>query len=329
MKRFFRTVIKIKEKGKRVKEAVKEELEKEEQHGVVRELETRFVPINQWLGRLLVGDTSFTYDYIKPKHKEPEPEPSKGYDVNILYPKPTSGSNVMCKALPVISIVYNAEREVVGYLIRILQFDPQWNPGAMVLKLIKQCQNRHKSSHLPRYEEPWPQYKHMAGGQFPVYNMTYDKWLKCVSEAEGGARPSFDTLCEQMGQDDRADDPQSPKHPRQVCTLSRALQRLQDAGGITGDIKQYMGAEKGDVCWPKCTPSYRYMPNQMFWDSERYAGLLCQYFPKAMSSGLDILNSDTRALLESSHIIERNQIISKSVHGLDYRTYNILIYYRR
>lgn len=251
---------------------------------------------------------------------------STGLDKEVFL-VPTISEHVSPKASFTVTRVPALEddKKTIGYLIRIFQHDPRWNPGEMVLKLISQCEERDRAKDVRGYKEPWPHYLHLQGGNFIVHDMSLGRWFEIINNAKGGVRPDFQGTIDQFAQVHRIDVYDSENHPFSVCQLKDCLERFERAGGDVGNLREYCGGEP-TARWPDHLDVFRYFPTHVFWDHNKYVGLSTQYFPKAIDAKY-YFGDDMCAFLNRSQLIERREIIHKSAHSIGFRTNNMFIYY--
>jgi hypothetical protein len=247
---------------------------------------------------------------------------SGDYNINDIFPVPQETSkNSIPKVTMTVTPCKNKEEVVVGYLIRFFQHDPQWNPGQMIYTLIKQKREREMFGSRPNYTEPWPQYIHLFGDkQFPLFNMSLGAWYEYIGSMNGGTKTSFDAFTRNNAED-RVDDHKNPGHPKNVCTLDRALSRLKGAGATHTDPGLFSNGAS-TASFPVRT--VRYLPIHVFWDHNKYVGLVSQYFPYAWSENLVGLSAESMSALKTTERVDKLQIVSNSAKALPYKTYNNL-----
>lgn len=239
-------------------------------------------------------------------------------------PIPDSGDEIVSKVTFTVANIHDINKNIVGYLIRILVHDPSWNPGDIIYKLIKQCKTRNLEHLSSFYKDPWAQYKHLQGTDFPVHTMTWAKWINCVNESNG-QRPSFERAVEQDGHIDRADSRSSPTHPYNVCNLRTSLKELEEAGGIVGHIGDYYESD-GVATWPKFIKDrFRYMSKQVRWDDPEIICFANQYFPKAINAS-DFFNKDLVKYTKENAIVSKIRIMTMIPQFKGYKTNNVLIH---
>lgn len=255
----------------------------------------------------------------------PAQDPGRPASLDVVVPIPSQGREIMSKVTFTVSTVPDRANpaRIVGYLVRILVHDGDWNPGKIIYELIDQGIEREANAGNERWRDPWPQYIHLQGSNFPVHTMTWGRWLACA-HSFSGERPDYDRSIQLLGQQDRADSWRSPLHPKNIFTLRRALSKLNDAGGLIGTLGDYTG-NAGVATWPECNRAVRYLSEQVFWDHPRKLGLLNQFFPHVPTSR-DGLTADMLNYLSQNVVY-----IKESVRGLvprfsDYRTSNVIIH---
>ena len=312
-------------KGKGKKKKAKTDLEAEQ---VVRELTTPVQPAPVVATPPIQGvQTRFEMLCVSQAplniQKSLLSPPQNGeYNINDIFPVPQETSkNSIPKVTMTVTPCKNKEDVVVGYLIRFLQHDPQWNPGQMVYTLIKQKRERDMFSSRLNYNEPWPQYVHLFGAtQFPLFNMSLGAWYEYIGSMNGGTKASFDAFARNNAED-RVDDHKNPGHPKNVCTLDRAQSRLKNAGAVSMD--SFLFTNGASVAsFPVRT--VRYSPAHVFWDSNKSVGLVSQYFPFAWTENMVSLSPESMSALKSNDRVDKSQIVSNSSKALPYKTYNNL-----
>jgi hypothetical protein len=248
--------------------------------------------------------------------------PNTDYNINDIFPVPQETSkNSIPKVTMTITQFKTQEGVVVGYLIRFLQHDPQWNPGQMIYTLIKQKRERDMFGSRPNYTEPWPQYIHLFGTtQFPLFNMSLGAWYEYIGSMNGGTRTSYEE-CTRNNAEDRVDDHKNPGHPKNVCTLDRALSRLKAAGATHADPGLFSNGTS-TASFPIRT--VRYLPVHVFWDNNKSVGLVSKYFPFAWTENLVGLSAESMSALKTTERVDKLQIVSNSAKALPYKTYNNL-----
>lgn len=246
------------------------------------------------------------------------------YDINVLFPVPQDTcTNSIPKVTMTVTPVKNQGERVVGYLIRFLQHDPQWNPGQMIYTLIRQKHEREKFGSRATYTEPWPQYIHLLGStNFPLFSVSLPAWYDYVASMQGGTKISFDAFTRNNAEE-RIDDHKNPSHPKNVCTLDRAIARLRKVGGEGMDPSRFLSGTS-TAMFPIQT--VRYLPSQVFWDHTKDIGLVSQYFPFAWSDNLVSLSVDSMKTLKSGYRVDKSQVVSSMAKSLPYKTYNTLSY---
>jgi hypothetical protein len=240
-----------------------------------------------------------------------------------LIPVPRDLNNpVVNKVTFTVAPCLNVEKEVVGYLIRFLVHDSKWNPGRIVYDLINQIATRDKNRGNQTFQDPWPHYKHLFGTSFPVFSMSWAKWMQCCHKSTG-ERPGFEEMQQQLGQIHRADDRSSPYHPYSVCSLDKAVQRLRAKGAVIDDRTCL---EERTATWTKdyCQP-YRYSPAQVFWDSDKEIGLYYQNLPGQQTHQYEN-NSELIGLLKSSQVVTREEVQVHLPRFSAYRTNNMFLH---
>lgn len=315
--------VKKKEKEKKTKAKPKKQKTEEDEENVVEEIEEEIaVDFDSILAKYMESDVPVDIDEFGPRTQKG----SSGLDKESFL-VPCISDQVSSKATFCVTPIPSArdESKVVGYLIRVIQHDPRWNPGEMVLKLCGQCEDRNNSKDNRMFKEPWPQYVHLQGSNFIVHKMTLGLWFETVNIAKGGQRPDFNGTIEQFAQVERVDVFNSSNHPMAIASLEYALDRLARAGGDVGELRDYCSGES-TVRWPDHLKTYRYFSPHVFWDHERYVGLFTQYFPKAIDAQ-HYFGEDMCQFLNRSQLIERKEVVHKSAHAVGYKTNNMFIYY--
>lgn len=239
---------------------------------------------------------------------------------------PTFGKDVISKVSFTVSLVPNAKGETMGYLIRLLVHDTMWNPGTLVYKLIEDCVERDKQKNNPFFKEQWPQYNHLRGSEFPVHGMSWGRWMSCVNRMLG-QKPDFDTYVMETGQCNRADSRGSFNHPFQVCALEKAIKKLQEAGGMVGDVSDYRSNREEKMY----TASYplktvRYPSNHVFWDHDKGMGLCNQFLPFAVTDVTDSFPPEMIHYLKTPDPIQKERVRDLLPQFSGYKTGNILIH---
>lgn len=213
----------------------------------------------------------------------------------------------------------NLNGVVVGYLIRVFSFDPAWNVGELIHKLVKQSELREKNKNNPHFRDPWPQYKFMQGSLFPTANFRWERWLKIMNAVYGDI-PTFDRFSQQMGLEDRADNYNSRAHPKNVCKLSYALDRLRRAGARNCDSAALFVRDGNVATWP--TTAYRYHPCQVKWDHETQSAFITQNLPGVNKNKL---NDELEDMLRNSVNVSRAEVINNMPKFTEYNTNNLLV----
>jgi len=266
-------------------------------------------------------------DYIFEDSRAMHPMRADEIDVSIKVP--LSGEDVMPKVTFTVSNIHNEKGAIIGLLIRLLVHDSTWNLGRFFQTLIKQCRDREENGSLPYYREPWPQYSYLQGTNHPVHTMTHDRWMQCVNDLNG-ERPNFAKRILQNGQHERMEAYSSPYHPKNVCTLARALKRLHEAGGIhcdpVKDLALFVG--EGKAMWP-FPKTVRYQSKQVFWFHPRLSGFMNQYFPFATSFSPDSGDCSVELYnyLRYNEVYAKEQIRALSPKFSTYKTGNLFVHW--
>lgn len=309
---------------KKKKNEEEDEDEEEEEEQLVEEIEEEIaVDFQTLLEKYMDSDLVVFINETGPRNQKEGPS---GLDKESFL-VPTISDQVSPKATLTLTPIPSVDNKnkVVGYLVRVVQHDPRWNPGEMVLKLCSQCEQRNEAKDARSYKEPWPQYVHLTGSNFIVHNMSLGKWFETINTAKGGQRPNFNGTTEQFAQVERIDVFDSANHPLSVCSLDVALERLSRAGGDIGEFRDY-GNGDNTIRWPKHLETFRYFSPHVFWDHERYVGLFTQYFPKAINAE-HYFGKEMCLFLDRCQLIERKEVVHKSAHAVGYRTNNMFVYY--
>lgn len=244
-------------------------------------------------------------------------------EIKDVVPIPNGGSEVMSKVTFTVALVQDKDDKTVGYLVRVLVHDKAWNAGEKVQKLIKDCERRDANVANERFDEPYPQYAHLQGTDFPAFCMTWNRWVSCINDSYG-ERPTYDARVNQMGEKTRADEHSSPMHPKAVCSLRRALKKLKDAGGLIGNQDQYYSSE-GTATWPKEMRVVRYLSEQARWDSNKVCGLCHQNFP--FSTKMDVYYSqELLQYLKTHQVYYQDALLALTPTFNGYKTGNMLIH---
>ncbi len=271
-------------------------------------------------------DTEMSRAFIK----KDDSEHLEGLVINpddILVNVPVSGASadVMSKVTFTVAAVPNPKGTIIGYLIRILIHDKQWNPGEIIGKLIKQCTTRKTNEGNAYYKDPWPQYTHLQGTAFPVHNMTWGRWTSCVNEITG-ERPNYEKHIVQMSQTERAESRSSPTYPGAICNLNRALKNLKEAGGLVGNVGDYYESE-GTAQWPVALRPLRFMSDTVFWDDGEKVGLFHQFFPFMIPfGGKDAFSPELINYARHCRIMTKEALRNLAPQFSAYKTGNILIH---
>ena len=302
--------LKAEEAKKKTKKAKKNEEEEEEggevPAAVAVALPPRALNVEQEIAREFVYEDSSTEA-----------------EVNDVVPIPNGGSEVMSKVTFTVALVQDKDDKTMGYLIRVLVHDKAWNAGEMVQKLIKHCERREANVANERFQEPYPQYAHLRGTDFPAFCMTWNRWASCINESYG-ERPTYEMSVNQMGEKTRADEHLSPMHPKAVCSLRRALEKLKKAGGMVGSYDEYVPSV-GTAAWPKEMRAVRYLSEQTSWDSNKVCGLFHQNFP--FSTKMDVCYSpELLQYLKTHRVYYQDEILARTPTFNGYKTGNMLIH---
>jgi hypothetical protein len=242
---------------------------------------------------------------------------------NDIIPQPSPGTMVLPKCTTTFTAVKNAEGATIGYLVQFLQHDPSWNPGKMLETLNTQIDLRGKNRTNPRYVDPWPQYISLLGTDFPVHTLTHAKWVHIVNCISGAtADMGYEGSIEQYGKFKSPGDYSSRLHPCNVFNLRSALMRLSRAGGVVYREEEYYDSRNKVAMFPHAK-SYRFFPEQVFWDDLEKTGFSGKYFP-----GHEILQTPLNDMLGERPVVLRSEIM-KHIRCEGYRTNNLLIYYQR
>ncbi len=258
--------------------------------------------------------------------------PIRSDEVDATIKIPLTGENVMQKVTFTVAIVPNTENTPIGLLIRLLVHDSSWNMGKFFQTLIKQCHSRAENGQVSYYREPWPQYAMLQGTNHPVHEMTHDRWMQCVNDING-ERPNFAKRVLQNGQYERMEAFSSPCHPKNVYTLSRALKRLHEAGGVLctpKDVPLYGGGGSPDgiARWP-FPKTVRYQSKQVFWFHPRYSGFMNQYIPFSTSYTPDggECNCELYGYLRHTDLYSKDEIRALSPKFSSYKTGNLFVHW--
>lgn len=237
------------------------------------------------------------------------------------------GAQGLPKATMHVSVIRDREQPTVvtGYLVRIFQYDPAWNPGVTVHKLSEECNQRMLHKFNAHFKDPRPNYVAMQESQFPTADMSWSKWIKMCKRYNYQGRDTFQDTIEDNAMTQRADDYSSRYHPTQVFTLERALERLRDAGGHVGEVDDYLGEFRGAKVrvWPEYVrqQTVTYLPEQVFWDHPTNVGLLGQYFPFQHTSEPAI-----RSLFEDCTVVSKKAVLAVTPRFSGFKTFNVLIH---
>jgi hypothetical protein len=296
----------------------KEEDEKEEKEEEEEEVPKRLQP--QTLLELIYEDDRLYHFDIQVNEEKKKKEEDKKIPADAIIKLPTSPSQIGPKVSFTVTPIPNLDNETIGYLIQCFQHDPNWNLGSFIYELISQSNVRKTNANNPAYKDPWPQYVHLQGTQFPAAStFTWDRWLSIVNAVKGESMfKSFEHFANRQGHLDRADDFKSPLHPVNVLTLERALKRLAEKGGITGALDDYK-----DGAIPEHLKRFRYHSEQVFWDSDEQVGLVNQTFPLALK---DDKNPELNLLLVNNACVLKEDVIAKAPKFSKFKTNQTLIH---
>lgn len=240
-------------------------------------------------------------------------------------PQPGVGTLIVPKCTMTFTAVKDANGATIGYLVQFLQHDPSWNPGKMIEILSTQIDQRSKNRTNQRYVDPWPQYIPLLGTDFPVHSLTYARWLHTVNSITGAkADMGYEGSIEQYGKSKGIGDYSNPLHPCNVFTMRRALMRLSQAGGVVLREDEYFDSRNKVALFPHDV-SYRFLPEQVFWDDTDKVGFRGKYFP----GNNQLVNSPLSDMLEERAVVLRSDVMKHTTRVEGYRTNNILIYYQR
>lgn len=235
---------------------------------------------------------------------------------------PQTEKNIISKVSFTVSIVPDASGKTMGYLVRFLIHDEQWNPGTFIYDLIKQCTDRESQKNSNFYSDPWPQYLHLQGTDFPVHNMNWGRWMSCVNRVTN-QKSSFESYVTDLAQSSRADNRNNMCHPTNVCSLRRAIMKLKEAGGMVGNPEDYYSDEKTAI-FPLKT--VRYPSNHVFWDHDKIIGLNNQFLPFAMENVEDSFPPEMIKYLKTPDPFQKDRIRDLMPQFAGYKTGNILIH---
>lgn len=301
-----------KKKRKKEKEAVEEEEEEAVDEVIVVELPPK-------VERYLNVRDEIMVDEIYEDSKDLK----RNLDISDENMKlPETEKNIVSKVSFTVSVVPNSKGKTMGYLIRFLIHDQQWNPGTFIYDLINQCTQREAQKNCNFYSDPWPQYLHLQGTDFPVHNMNWGRWMACANRV-GNQKSSFDSYVMDLAQSSRADNRNNMCHPTKVCSLDRAIKKLREAGGIVGHKEDYYSDEKVAV-FPLKT--VRYPSNHVFWDHDKMIGLSNQFFPFAMENVEDSFPIEMIRYLKTPDPFQKDRIRDLMPQFSGYKTGNILIH---
>lgn len=238
-------------------------------------------------------------------------------------PQPPPGTMVVPKCTTTFTAIKNAAGATVGYLVRFLQHDPSWNPGKMLEILSSQIDIRGKNRTNPRYADPWPQYISLLGTKFPVHTLTHAKWIQIVNSITGAtSNVGYEGSIQQYCNSKPPSDYSNRLHPCNVFSLRAALMRLSKVGGVVYREEQYYDTKNKVAMFPD-ERSYRFHPEQVFWEDTEKTGFSGKYFP-----GHQYLQSALTDMIEERPVVLRSEIMTYIRYD-GYRTNNLLIYYQR
>jgi hypothetical protein len=165
--------------------------------------------------------------------------------------------------------------EVVALLVRLLVFDPTINPGLFFQSVEENLRARHAQRLAPQFR---------STEMFPAYAMRCNQWHPA------GPHCSLHTyveavmaLCPELKRNDAYRSctivsPASSTHLYNVVTLQRALATLLDAevdARVVGTVADWRNG--ATARFPH--PTFKYLPDQIFWQGALNVGLSEQYFP--------------------------------------------------
>lgn len=233
-----------------------------------------------------------------------------------------TGPNTQTKASFTVMPCTSVEGKVVGLLIRVFSFDPAWNVGELIHNLVDQSVLREKNRNNPHFKDPWPQYKFMQGSLFPTAHFTWERWMSIVNKVYGTI-PTFERFSQQMGMEERANNYNSALHPKNVCKLQYALDRLRRAGArYCENVASFFSKENNlnTARWP--VPAYRYHSCQVKWDHETLSAFNTQNLPGINKTQM---NEELEALLRRSISVSRAEVINNMPKFTEYNTNNLLV----
>lgn len=235
---------------------------------------------------------------------------------------PQTENNVISKVSFTVTAVPDVTGKNMGYLIRFLIHDQQWNPGTFIYELIKQCLDREAQKNSNFYVDTWPQYLHLQGTDFPVHTMSWGRWMACVNRVTN-QKSSFESYVTDLAQSKRADNRNNMCHPTNVCNLERALNKLREAGGMVGSVGDYY-LDETTAKFPLKT--VRYPSNHVFWDHDKLVGLNNQFLPFALENVEDSFPLELIKYLKTPDPFQKDRIRDLMPQFAGYKTGNRLIH---
>lgn len=180
---------------------------------------------------------------------------------------------------------HNVHNDIVGYMVRFVVRDPNWNPGEVFDNILKAIAVRKKgaptrgpgkSSHttdlLNNYFRFF-QSNHPAGNY-----TTLEGYVRMAASIDPSLK---DGGVPKMMRDANPALMDNATHMSNILTTKNALQVLRDAGGDSRYLQhfQWHSARSRAALFPAELDTYRYMPQQVVWYHPENCGLSEQYFP--------------------------------------------------
>jgi hypothetical protein len=216
----------------------------------------------------------------------------------------------------------------VGYLVRVLVFDPTLNVGDFVWSMIKARDSRAAKKFAPG-QDPFLGYAdYFSSGLHPVNTITRERYIQ-VRNSVCNERPDFKSSST-LSSEPLFGVYSHPLHPCNIWTLDRALAKLANN---RADITGIHGGQNVARWSAECT-FYRYHPAQVFWSDPELIGLSEQSFPD-MPLGNEVLRmldgddapeyTELQDLSAMSVVMSRTHISSFMPFVLPYRTRNPIL----